>query len=208
MSVVGAQCIVRYGSVSAHCCVRREIEITERDASEASASKLIRLTAQIWFTFDQTLPLTAMKKLLPLALFAVVFLSLFSSCTSVHKTMREPNVLVEIDKEDFELSTQVTAEASTTYVLGIDWKRLRNKQTGEVERGAVPISLAQIPVVGSLIVDPTANYALYNLMQSSPGYDVVFYPQYETTIERPILGIGLFKKVTTVKTTARLGKLK
>lgn len=42
-------------------------------------------------------------------------------------------------------------------------------------------------------------------MNANPGYDVVVYPQYETKIERPI-GLGIFK-ITTVKVTARLGKL-
>lgn len=149
-----------------------------------------------------------MKRLFPTLIVFFAVAMTFSSCTSVNKTMREPNVLVELEKEDFDLSEQVSAEASTTLILGIDWKRLRNKQTGEVERGVVPISLAMIPVIGNIVADMTANYALYNLMQANPGYDVVFYPQYETTVERPILGIGLFKKVTTVKTTARLGKLK
>ena len=45
-------------------------------------------------------------------------------------------------------------------------------------------------------------------MEKNPNYDVVFYPQYETTVKKPILGLGFLTKVTTVKTTARLGKLK
>jgi hypothetical protein len=56
--------------------------------------------------------------------------------------------------------------------------------------------------------DKTANYSLYELMTNNPGYDVVFYPQYETKVLKPILGIGFLTKITTVKTTARLGKLK
>jgi hypothetical protein len=44
-------------------------------------------------------------------------------------------------------------------------------------------------------------------MNSNPGYDVVFYPQYETKVFKPVLGIGFLTKISTVKTTARLGKL-
>jgi len=40
-------------------------------------------------------------------------------------------------------------------------------------------------------------------MSGNPGYDVVFYPK----VFKPVLGIGFFAKITTVKTTARLGKL-
>jgi hypothetical protein len=44
-------------------------------------------------------------------------------------------------------------------------------------------------------------------MSSNPGYDVVFYPQFETKVVKPFLGLGFLTKITTVKTTARLGKL-
>lgn len=138
-----------------------------------------------------------------------VFLSvLVSSCTSVHKTMREPNVRVDLTKNDFTLSDQVSAEATSKRILGIDFERLFKKNTGAVEGGPALVDIASLPIVGTLLVDPTANYALYNLMSGNPGYDVIFYPQYETTIDRPVLGLGFIYRVTTVKTTARLGKLK
>jgi hypothetical protein len=44
-------------------------------------------------------------------------------------------------------------------------------------------------------------------MYTNPGYDVIFYPQYETIISKPLL-LGCIVKITKVKTTARLGKLK
>lgn len=53
-----------------------------------------------------------------------------------------------------------------------------------------------------------ANYALFNLMNDNPGYDVILYPQFETIVEKPVMGCGFLKKTTTVKVTARLGKLK
>lgn len=122
--------------------------------------------------------------------------------------MREPNVRVELTKNDFTLSDQVDAEAKSVRVIGIDFSRIFMKKTGTVEGGSAAISLASIPVIGNVLSDKTSNYALYELMQNNPGYDVIFYPQYETKVVKPILGIGFLTKITTVKTTARLGKLK
>lgn len=145
-----------------------------------------------------------LKKLLFVAVIA-----LLSSCSSLSHTMREPNTRVNLDKSDFTLSEQVSAEAKTVKVLGIDWSRLFTNKTGLVEGGGYSsISLASIPVIGNLISDKTANYSLYELMDQNNGYDVVFYPQYEIKVSKPVLGLGFLTKITTVKTTARLGKLK
>ncbi len=141
--------------------------------------------------------------------FVVLFTSvLFSSCTTLNKTMREPNVRVELTKNDFTLSEQVKAEATSTKIIGIDWSRLFSNKTGNVESGAFSISLASLPVIGDVLKDKTSNYALYELMSNNQGYDVILYPQYEITVVKPILGIGFLMKTITVKTTARLGKLK
>lgn len=139
----------------------------------------------------------------------VVLMGAISSCTTLNHSMREPNTIVNLNKSDFSLSSQVTAEASSTKILGIDLARLLKltKNTGFVEGASAAISLSSIPVIGNFIADKTANYALYNLMNANPGYDVVFYPQYETKVLKPFLGIGFIAKITTVKTTARLGKL-
>jgi hypothetical protein len=137
----------------------------------------------------------------------VATVATFSSCSSINQSMREPNTRVNFKKSDFTLSAQVTGEAKTTRILGIDWRRLTSSKTGTVEGASLSISLASIPVVGNILADRTANYALYELMVSNPGYDVVFYPQYETKVSKPFLGLGFIKTVTTVKTTARLGKL-
>lgn len=145
-------------------------------------------------------------KILNLALIAT-FIFTFSSCTTYNHSMREPYTKVNLNKSDFSLSDQVSADAQTVKIIGIDWSRLFTKKTGEVHGGAVNISAASIPVVGNLLVDKTANYSLYELMNKNPGYDVVFYPQYETKIVKPILGIGFLTKITTVRTTARLGKI-
>jgi hypothetical protein len=144
-----------------------------------------------------------MKKIV--LLFAIA--TVLASCTTMKRTMREPNTKVNLVKTDFTLSDQVSAEAKTTKIISIDWDRLFMKKTATVIGSSSSISFASIPVIGSFVSDKTANYALYELMTSNPGFDVVFYPQFETTIERPLLGIGFIYKKITVKATARLGKL-
>jgi hypothetical protein len=131
----------------------------------------------------------------------------FSNCSTINKSMREPNVKLNLNKSDFTLSDQFEAEATSLKIVGIDWERLFMKKTGEIGGSSDKISLATLPVIGSLLTDKTSNYALYNLMSKNPGYDVVFYPQYETKIVKPFLGIGFITKITKVKTIARLGKL-
>lgn len=148
------------------------------------------------------------KTKLVIAAIAAVALA---SCTNINKGMREPNTRVNLEKKDFTLSDQVTGEATTTQILGIDWARLFKKTTGTVSKdgavaGPLGIDIASIPVIGGFIINPTASYALYDVMQKNSGYDVVFYPQYEVTVSRPI-GLGFIYKITTVKATTRLGKL-
>jgi hypothetical protein len=148
-----------------------------------------------------------MKKVIIKMVMFVAVIVAFSSCTTLNHSMREPNTRVNLNKSDFSLSEQVSAEATCTKIIGIDFKRLFTKETGTIEGGALSVSLASIPVIGTIVADRTANYALYNLMNANPGYDVVFYPQYETKVIKPILGIGFLTTITKVKTTARLGKL-
>jgi hypothetical protein len=147
------------------------------------------------------------KTMIKMAMLVAV-LATFASCTTLNHSMREPNTRVNLTKSDFTLSEQVSAEDKTVKILGIDFERLFKKETGVVDNGASSISLANMPVIGNVLYDKTSNYALYNLMYTNPGYDVIFYPQYETKISKPVLGIGFIVKITKVKTTARLGKLK
>ncbi len=153
-----------------------------------------------------------MKKfnLKALALVALLAASI-SSCTTINKSMREPNNRVQFSKSDFTLSDQLTAEANTTKILGIDFARLFTKKTGTIESSSPMssfISLASLPVVGGFVSgDKTVNYSLYEMMNANPGYDVVFYPTYEIKVVKPILGMGFLLKMTHVKSTARLGKL-
>ena len=129
------------------------------------------------------------------------------SCKSVNNTMREPNVKVELYKSDFSLSDQVTGEARSLRIFGIDFARLFSKKTGTVDNGLIPFGVANLPIIGNVLQEATASYALYNMMESNAGYDVIFYPQYLTTTRKPVLGIGFIAKHTQVKVTARLGKL-
>lgn len=147
-----------------------------------------------------------MKKLISKIVVTVALIVAFSGCTSLSKTVREPNVRVEMNKNDFVLSGQVTGEATSTTYFGIDFERLFTKKTAAVDGAAPLISVASIPVVGEVLGERTANYALYEMMNKNEGYDVIFYPSYEKKVVRPI-GIGIYK-ITTVKVTGRLGKLK
>jgi len=139
--------------------------------------------------------------------FSLWVLLITTGCSSLNQTMREPMSSVKFTKKDFLLSEQVSAEAKTVTVLGIDWARLFSKKTGTIDDQSGAISSASIPVIGYFVSDKTKNYALYNLMAQNSGYDVVFYPQYRTKVLKPVL-FGFITKITTVKATARLGKLK
>ena len=141
----------------------------------------------------------------------VAFASLISSCTVMNKSMREPYSRIDFVKSDFTISEQTSGTGATTKVLCIDWYRLfHTTDAGTVvgESGGKLINFAKIPVVGGFITDKTANYALYDMMNKAPGYDIVFYPQFETKIRKPFLGLGFIYKKTTVKATARLAKFK
>lgn len=148
-------------------------------------------------------------------IFTVLFLAgivftFLSGCTATNHSMREPNANMQWEKADFSYSEQVSGEASTTRVFMIDWSRLFKKESGSIEStiaGSLPISLSDIPVIGGFITDRTVNYALYDMMQKNPGYDVVFYPRYETTVKSPI-GLSFIVHTTKVKATARLAKIK
>tara|TARA_B110000037_G_scaffold222937_1_gene300635 strand:+ start:999 stop:1433 length:435 start_codon:yes stop_codon:yes gene_type:complete len=138
-------------------------------------------------------------KLLP-----ILFISLFlASCVSSSKTMREPNARVEFVKGDFDFSEQVVGEATSVKVLGIDWRRLFRGKSASVGDEPTTI-LSSIPIIGNL-GDKTSNYALYDMMEKEPGYDVVFYPKYEKVVKNPFLW---FVVITNVKATARLAKIK
>lgn len=124
-----------------------------------------------------------------------------TSCQSYRHTMREPNSHVEFYASDFELSEPVSAEATVTRVLYIDWERtFGTSKAGFANNGS------ELPIIGNMIYGG-ANIALYKLLKANPGYDVIFYPQVEEHKSAPIFGSDIFS-TTTYKVTARLGKLK
>lgn len=144
-----------------------------------------------------------------ISIFTLLTVSLlFASCTSINSTMREPNAHVQFESGDFEMSDQVSASAKTSTVLGIDFARLFKTKFGAVEGDNVASALGALPVVGGFVSDPTQGYALYELYQSNPGYDVVFYPQFVTTATCPVLGLCFIQKNTTVDVKGRMGKIK
>jgi len=146
-------------------------------------------------------------KTFKIALVALFFAGLFSSCSVSNMAMREPNSHVEFQKSDFTFSNQVKGTATQTKIIGIDITRLLVKETGMVGNNPKPSLAASIPVIGSAIVDPTQGYALYNLLSTNKDYDVVFYPQFTTKVEKPV-GLGFLYKITTVEVKAKLGKIK
>ena len=122
--------------------------------------------------------------------------------------MREPNARVEFDSGDFEMSDQVSASAKSSTILGIDLARLFKTESGAIDAGAMTNPLGALPVVGGFVSDYTQGYALYELFQNNPGYDVVFYPQFVTTASCPLFGLCFIQKNTQVDVKARMGKIK
>ena len=124
-----------------------------------------------------------------------VFALTATSCSSIVKSAKEPNVRFELTAHDYVLSGAVTGHATVTRVFNIDWARLFNTTTGYISNNA--------SIIGA-VLNADEYYALYDLLEKNPGYDFVMYPQ--TTVKTT--GIpGLFT-TTDVTITARLGKLK
>ncbi len=150
-----------------------------------------------------------MKKFLLTASVAATLL--LSSCTLNSRMMREPNALLNLTKNDFTVSEQFSAEAEQTKILGIDFARLFKKEYGFVQKddfGGGNI-FTSIPLIGTVLSNnanaaAVQNYAMFNIMQDHKGYDVVFYPQFETSSFKFLI----FYSKTRVKVTARLGKMK
>ena len=139
-----------------------------------------------------------MKKFRFLLILAVAMLA-FTSCTSLTRTMREPNVRIELNADDMILSEPVTGTATVIRVFGIDWKRLLKAE------GAY----ATAPIMGltpELLPDGSSQ-AIYDMLEKNPGWDFVMYPQAKSESYR-VLGLGLLYSETETTVTARLGKLK
>lgn len=162
--------------------------------------------------------------------FVIILLTIIlSSCSVSNHSMKTPNYHIEFYKSDFEYSRQVTAEATSVRVLGIDWNRLFKWETGEIISEQHSSQSSDVVISGNFMIDPVeesfstitaisaiipvlgdqgkgkvSSYALYNLMKENPGYDVVIYPQFES--KKFIVPVFYSKRV--VQVTARLGKIK
>lgn len=155
--------------------------------------------------------------------YLLITISALSSCSVSNYSMKTPNYHIEFYKTDFDYSQQVMAEATSIRILGIDWHRLFKWESGHISSDRFAESKQDIAISGNIIEDPivgsistvipilgdrgkgkVSSYALYNLMKDNPGYDVVIYPQYESSK----FIIPIFYSKRTVKVTARLGKIK
>lgn len=142
----------------------------------------------------------------------IVMIITLSSCSISNHSMKSPNYHIEFYKGDFEYSQQVTTEATSIRVLGIDWQRLFKWELGEISSDRFEDQVNKVAIHGQLIVDPiiaglstlipvlgdykkgkVSSYALYKLMRENPGYDIVIYPQYET--KRFIIPIFIRKEL-------------
>jgi len=108
---------------------------------------------------------------------------------------------VDIRMNDFNLSKQQTADASSVTIFGIDFERLFVKKLGN------PVAVS-VPIVGNFLGDPTTSYAMYNLLDANEDADFIFYPKVDKTTTCPIIGICLLTKITKVEVKAKLGTFK
>lgn len=136
-------------------------------------------------------------------LFCLTSMIILSSCTAIHKTKKQPFSAVDIAMDDFNLSEQKNASATSVTIFGIDFERLFIKKTGSA--GSIASS---IPIVGTFLTDPTSSYAMYNLLKDNEEGDFIFYPQTEKKTQCPIIGMCALTKITTVKVKARVGTFK
>ncbi len=138
-------------------------------------------------------------------LYLLFFTLIISSCTTIHKTTRQPSNIIQLQYADFDLSEQQTAKATSVTILGIDFARLFLRKTGAYESA---ISASSIPILGQYLADQTTSYALYRLIDENDGADFVFYPQIEKKTTCPVLGLCLINKITDVEVKAKLGTFK
>ena len=125
---------------------------------------------------------------------------LLTSCRTYQRTIADSNSRVEFVAEDFTITPPFQGYAQETKIFGIDFARLFTIRSGSV--GAV--TGFSIPIVGSVMLgNPVDGYALYDLLKKHPGYDAVFYPQFE----RKGFNFFYIYSRTKVQVRARLGRL-
>ncbi len=139
-----------------------------------------------------------MKKIC-IILSVIAMTMMMGSCMSTQMTMSGAIPELQLKPEHLDVTPQLEATAVTVRVFGIDWERLFT------ERSAAIRASVYTPMP---IVDRTDMYAIYSLLKQNEGYDMVLYPQFNTVVRKPFLGLGMIYKVTEVKVTARMAKLK
>jgi hypothetical protein len=129
--------------------------------------------------------------------FLVMFIIVGLTGCSSYKRMQSPPTLVEFKRQDFEFSEQVVGKATTVRVLGIDWAEIFSSKNGDFKNSVISSA--------AFTIDHTENKAVFNLLTKNPGYDVVFYPSFEST-KTYIIPFLVSKKNVTVR--AKLAKIK
>jgi predicted DNA-binding ArsR family transcriptional regulator len=164
-----------------------------------------------------------MKTILPI--FVIILVHSLSSCTVSRRSMRESNFQLWLNRSDIEYTEQISAEATQTKVLYVDWKRLFSRKWDYGGVGDLPADPFHVPISGvsnvatnfedaSIIaaasaiiginnISRTEQFAIANLIKANPGYDVIMFPQFE--LHRQWFVVGSKTKVVV---RARLGKIK
>lgn len=164
-----------------------------------------------------------MKHIFYKLLLGLSVIIILTGCSVTSRTMKTPNYHIEFYAADFDYSPQLSAKATSEKIFMIDWSRLFQWKTGNlssdrfqaqsqniaisgnvIASSVIGTISTVIPVLGDYGKGKVSSYALYNLMQENPGYDVVVYPQYEA---RKFF-IPLIYSKTKVVVKARLGKIK
>ena len=128
---------------------------------------------------------------------AILLTSTILSCSSTQRSIKEPNATIRFDKEEFDYSPQLSASATSTKILGIDWHHLFNRNAAITARAQSTF------LYGTAPSSQTESLALYEIIQQNPSYDFIVYPQYQVKKVSPA-GLGLFYKKIEVTATARL----
>jgi hypothetical protein len=114
-------------------------------------------------------------KTLSLAVIITAVSFIVSSCAYNSRGISDSNARLMLEKNDVSISQTLSASASETLILGIDWKRLFKREVGEVRRSGA----MALPVIGSTPTSRAEGYATYTLLKDNADYDAALYPQYE-----------------------------
>lgn len=140
-----------------------------------------------------------MKKTSFISILLCALLTVCSGCMSTRLNITNTVPLIQLEPEDLEITEQKEAKIISTKVFGIDWKRAFKSHSAEM-RGSVYSNI--------MTLDKSEDYAVYDLLKNNEGYDMVLYPKFDKVVRKPVLGLGFLYKVTEVKVTARMAKLK